>query len=170
MNFVSIYYYFLEEVPLYTPKGKRAAQASASPFPPGWFPDSAKTQVDKSKKQPSKDTSKKNPEETTNRVTVKKGNTVKINSTSVDEITESMQNSLKIREDVVEISKRLKRLRRRLRELEVLEEKINSGEIPKPQKDQMEKIQRRGDFAKEIEELEKTREQLKIQGGITCEE
>ena len=83
---------------------------------------------------------------------------------SIEEVTETMQSSLKIREDVLEISKRLKRLRRRFRELEVLEEKINAGEIANPQKDQLEKIQRRMDFMKEIEELEKVREELKSQG------
>lgn len=85
-------------------------------------------------------------------------------TSSIEEVTESMQNSLKIREDVLEISKRLKRLRRRFRELEILEEKINAGEIANPQKDQLEKIQRRVDFLKEIEDLEKVREQLKSQG------
>lgn len=83
---------------------------------------------------------------------------------SIEEVTDSLQSSLKIREDVLEISKRLKRLRRRYRELEVLEEKINAGEIANPQKDQLEKIQRRVDFMKEIEELEKVREDLKSQG------
>lgn len=83
---------------------------------------------------------------------------------TIEEVTDSMQSSLKIREDVLEISKRLKRLRRRFRELEVLEEKINAGEIANPQKDQLDKIQRRMDFMKEIEELEKVREELKSQG------
>lgn len=101
------------------------------------------------------------------RIMTKKENTESVkNSTAIDEITDSMQNTLKIREDVIEISKRLKRLRRRLRELEILEEKINSGEIAKPQKDQLEKISRRGELVKEIEELEKTRDDLKAQGGI----
>lgn len=99
-------------------------------------------------------------------MTKKESTEVVKSATTVDDIADSMQNSLKIREDVVEISKRLKRLRRRLRELEILEEKITSGEIVKPQKDQLEKIQRRVDFAKEIEDLEKVRDGLKAQGGI----
>lgn len=85
-------------------------------------------------------------------------------SSIIDEVTDSLQSSLKIRDDVLEISKRLKRLRRRFRELEVLEEKINAGEIANPQKDQLEKIQRRTDFLKEIEDLEKVREELKSKG------
>jgi partner of Y14 and mago protein len=149
------------------PKAKRIAQANASPFPPGWHPDAAKAQTAKPKKQPSQQQQppavKKEPQV---RVITKKENTESVKASAIDELADSMQNSLKIREDVIEISKRLKRLRRRLRELEVLEEKINSGEIGKPQKDQMEKIQRRGELAKEIEELEKTRDELKAQGGI----
>lgn len=82
----------------------------------------------------------------------------------IDELNEAMQSSLKIRDDVVELSKRLKRLRRRLRELELLDEKIKSGEIVKPQKDQLEKITRKCEIEKEIEELEKNREDLKAQG------
>lgn len=85
-------------------------------------------------------------------------------NTAIDDVTETMQNSLKIRDDVVELSKRLKRLRRRLRELDLLEEKIKAGEIVKPQKDQLDKITRRKEFEKEIEELEKQREGLKAQG------
>lgn len=47
----------LEEVPLYTPKGKRIAQAQASSFPPGWHPDVAaksQTQTKANKQQQSK--------------------------------------------------------------------------------------------------------------------
>lgn len=65
----------------------------------------------------------------------------------------------------VELSKKLKRLRRRLRESEILAEKMESGEITNPEKDQLEKISRRKDFEDEIEQLEAERlkmRQLKV--------
>lgn len=141
------------------PKGKRIAQANASPFPPGWFPDAAKVQTTKPKKQQQQKQPAVKSEAPQVKIMTK-------TSENVDELANSMENNLKIREDVIEISKRLKRLRRRLRELEILEEKINSGEISKPQKDQLEKIQRRGELKKEIEELEMQRDELKAKGGI----
>ncbi|KAG5667165.1 hypothetical protein PVAND_015162 [Polypedilum vanderplanki] len=163
-----------EEVPLYTPKGKRIAQANSG-YPPGWHPDLASSKnvkstkpqsqlkeqsLQKQQQQPSQRANEQapikvltNPRQTTTKVT-----------SSIDEVTDAMQNTLKIREDVLELSKRLKRLRRRLRELEILEEKIKSGEITKPQKDQVEKIARRKELEKEIDELEKQREELKAQG------
>lgn len=65
----------------------------------------------------------------------------------------------------MELSKKLKRLRRRLRESEILAEKMESGEITNPEKDQLEKISRRKDFEDEIEQLEAERlkmRQLKV--------
>ncbi|CAG9811130.1 unnamed protein product [Chironomus riparius] len=156
-----------EEVPLYTPKGKRVAQAN--PFPPGWHPDTSKSTTAAAKPQQQRNSTapvKKEPAT----VTIKPQPAVRV-MTKVeeapkvdDDLSETMENSLKIRDDVVELSKRLKRLRRRLRELELLDEKIKSGEIVKPQKDQLEKITRRFEIEKEIEELEKNREDLKAQG------
>ncbi|XP_070496962.1 partner of Y14 and mago [Chironomus tepperi] len=158
-----------EEVPLYTPKGKRVAQAN--PFPPGWHPDTSKSSTKQPQQQQQRNntaTVKKEPSAT---VTATKSQPAPIrvmtkveDVTKIDDLNDTMQNSLKIRDDVVELSKRLKRLRRRLRELELLDEKIKSGEIVKPQKDQLEKITRRFEIEKEIEELEKNREDLKAQG------
>lgn len=183
----------VEEVPLYTPKGKRIAQAN--PYPPGWHPEPSSAPT-KQTKQPQQQQQRSNPPappavakkdsnqtkvaaataaavttEKPIRVMTKRENVEPANiNKKIDDVTETMQNSLKIRDDVVELSKRLKRLRRRLRELDVLEEKINSGEIVKPQKDQLEKISRRIDFEKEIDELEKQREELKAQGFKTIED
>lgn len=159
---------FLEEVPLYTPKGKRAAAQVKTNYPPGWHPEAAKS-TKQSQHQRSKVPTPTNSSTATATTTAKTEPAPQINnntscSSKIDEVTEAMQNSLKIREDVVELSKRLKRLRRRLRELDILEEKIKSGEIQKPQKDQVEKISRRAEMEKEVEELEKQREELKAQG------
>lgn len=52
-------------------------------------------------------------------------------------------------------AKKLKNLKKKLRDTEVLEEKIKKGELKNPDKDQLEKIKRKKDVLKEIQELEK---------------
>ncbi|KAL0882826.1 hypothetical protein ABMA27_016366 [Loxostege sticticalis] len=50
--------------------------------------------------------------------------------------------------------KRLKNLRKKLRDIEFLEEKIKSGLLKNPDKDQKEKMSKKSDIVKEIEILE----------------
>jgi len=52
-------------------------------------------------------------------------------------------------------AKRLRNLRKRLKDIETLEKKISSGELKNPEKDQLEKIQRKEEVVDEIEDLEK---------------
>ncbi|XP_026761702.2 partner of Y14 and mago [Galleria mellonella] len=52
-------------------------------------------------------------------------------------------------------AKRLKNLRKKLRDIECLEEKIKSGTLKNPDKDQKEKMSKKNDIIKEIELLEK---------------
>jgi hypothetical protein len=75
----------------------------------------------------------------------------------VDEISEKLEDSSV--DPTIEISKRLKRLRRRLRESEQLEEKIKSGEMTNP--DQLEKCSRRKELEDEIDQLEDERNKLR---------
>ncbi|CAG4959307.1 unnamed protein product [Parnassius apollo] len=56
----------------------------------------------------------------------------------------------------VDPAKRLKNLRKKLREIETLEEKIKSGALKNPDKDQKEKLSKKSDIVKEIELLEKS--------------
>lgn len=51
-------------------------------------------------------------------------------------------------------AKRLKNLRKKLRDIEILEEKINSGLLKNPDKDQKEKMSKKIEIEKEIEFLE----------------
>lgn len=57
--------------------------------------------------------------------------------------------------EVVDAAKRLKNLRKKLAQIDALKLKIDSGELSKPDPDQLKKVQRRDEVAKEIEELEK---------------
>jgi hypothetical protein len=50
--------------------------------------------------------------------------------------------------------KQLRKLKKQLREIEQLEEKIKSGEMKNPEKDQLEKIKRKENIIEEIEQLE----------------
>ncbi|KAF4521003.1 hypothetical protein B566_EDAN002499 [Ephemera danica] len=53
-----------------------------------------------------------------------------------------------------EPAKRLKNLKKRLREVELLEQKMNSGELKNPDKDQLQKVKRKDDLKEQIAELE----------------
>lgn len=55
-------------------------------------------------------------------------------------------------------AKRLKNLRKKLRDIETLEEKIKSGIIKNLDKDQKEKLSKKNDIIKEIELLETSSE------------
>lgn len=52
--------------------------------------------------------------------------------------------------------KRLKNLRKKLREIEALQEKISSGALKNPDSEQKEKISRKNEIMKEIDILEKS--------------
>ena len=50
--------------------------------------------------------------------------------------------------------KRLKNLRKKIREIESLEKKIKSGEIKNPDKEMLEKVSRKAEIQQEVKELE----------------
>lgn len=54
----------------------------------------------------------------------------------------------------VDPSKKLKNLKKRLREVEALEAKIKSGELAKPDPDQLAKVARKNELILKIQELE----------------
>lgn len=52
-------------------------------------------------------------------------------------------------------AKRLKNLKKKLRDIETLEGRVKSGELKSPDKDQLDKIKRKKEVVKEIADLEK---------------
>jgi partner of Y14 and mago protein len=52
-------------------------------------------------------------------------------------------------------AKKLRNLRKKLRDIEALEKKLSSGEIESPEPEQLEKVSRRVDVEKDIVELER---------------
>lgn len=77
-----------------------------------------------------------------------------------NDITESFANvsissAKKTQQEAVpDPAKRLKTLRRKVREIEILEAKLNNGEIENPEKDQLEKVKNKDQVLSEITRLE----------------
>lgn len=78
---------------------------------------------------------------------------------SVSSLTLQLNDNFNI-DPTIEISKKLKRLRKRLREIDLLHDKIKSGEIQNPEKDQLEKVERKPELLAEIQNLEDQRKKI----------
>lgn len=65
------------------------------------------------------------------------------------------ENTAKQEQQAIDPTKRLKNLKKKVREIDVLEEKIKKGEIVKPETEQLAKIKRKNDLLLEIRQLEK---------------
>ncbi|GLV32977.1 Partner of Y14 and Mago [Carabus blaptoides fortunei] len=140
-----------EEVPLYESKGKQfmnrkpqvatggRADVSAHHTIPGLY-----IQEDKVKKEKKKSKT----QSTTTAAAAQAVENVR-KSLSQTKITDS---SPTVQQQ--EPAKRLKGLKKRLREIEALEEKIHAGDIKNPEKEQLDKVARKKEVIKEIRMLE----------------
>ncbi|XP_045477351.1 partner of Y14 and mago [Harmonia axyridis] len=152
-----------EEVPLYESKGKqilnRVAKSQTIVLPTGQIAHQAIPGLfiveDKNKdKKTSKKKSKKNTE-IDNLAT-------KISSTNLNGQKSSPNKNNKDKKDVekvdteISVEKKIKNLKKKVREIEALEEKLKSGSITKPEPEQLQKIKRKNDLLMQIRELEKT--------------
>nr|CAG4652349.1 EOG090X0KVN [Triops cancriformis] len=145
-----------EEVPVYESKGKQWAKSQLShpiglnpqllaaketkPSIPG-LPPATATAVSKKKKK-------------------KKANKPAEEESSVKELTTQVTD-LKLTEDKTttnvqntDPAKKLKALKKKLKDISMLEKNISSGELKNPEKEQLEKIQRKTDIEEEIRKLE----------------
>lgn len=119
-----------EEVPLYESKGKLIGKNSGLPV--GMC---AKVVYETKEKRPKKPAQNKKP------------------TPGLIVITETMANLI-VSDDPLDLPKKIKKLKKKIREIELIESKLNNGELINPEKDQLDKVSRKKQILKEIEELE----------------
>lgn len=172
-----------EEVPLYESKGKEFVKNKPA-YPVGFSPEfiaahkakveaqaakaagitSATVQNDAAKKKKKKKNKNKaaNVEKLTEDLekatiiepVVCKPQTITNNTVQSGKINKS-ENTEK-EEQILDPTKRLKTLKKKIREIETLELKIKSGEIKNPEKEMKDKILKKSSILKEIKQLEKS--------------
>eukprot|EP00088_Acartia_fossae_P046517 TRINITY_DN5024_c0_g1_i1.p1 TRINITY_DN5024_c0_g1~~TRINITY_DN5024_c0_g1_i1.p1 ORF type:complete len:207 (-),score=47.02 TRINITY_DN5024_c0_g1_i1:139-759(-) len=162
-----------DEVPLYESKGKTAAKAREAGYIPGLHnPNSFKidtfvlpaptTTIPGLNMAPDSGL----PSTSSAKSKKKKNKTAKSDS-QVKDVTDKMQKTSlsdnKTRKDscgqqpvATDPAKKLRNLKKKLRDIQVLEEKLNSGEIPNPEKEQLDKVARKHEVEREIEQLERS--------------
>lgn len=85
----------------------------------------------------------------------KKDDTTKTTSaTNISTQIEKLDINSQKTEPATDPAKRIRNLRKKLRDINALKAKIESGELANPEKDQLEKIARKKEIEAEIEELE----------------
>ncbi|XP_050310994.1 partner of Y14 and mago [Anthonomus grandis grandis] len=141
-----------EEVPLYESKGKQFMAKKQEPvvLPTGQvaqrpIPGLFIVQEEKDKKGQKKKI--KNKVEEINKI---------LESTKISEGgTKTAPATAQANQEATDPAKKLKNLKKRLREVESLEEKVKSGALAKPEPEQLAKIKRKNDLLMQIAELEK---------------
>lgn len=151
-----------EEVPLYESKGKQFTKKSDIPV--GMCPLMAKAAREKREKQEKKQLQKQlqqqpsqNHCQPTSSVKKPRGPPAQKKSpaapaTSVQSVTEAVA-SLDLN-SVDDVQRQLKKLRKKIREIEAIEEKLKTGDLKTPEQDQLEKVRRKSEIVKQIAKLE----------------
>lgn len=146
-----------EEVPLYESKGKLWAKSqSGTKYPVGLSQAeieeyearqaAAQQQPDASKKKKKKKKAKGTPD----------------GCAAVEQLAATLEAEVKIEElpqpaataACTDPAKKLRNLRKKLRDIEQLRKRIESGELANPEPEQLEKVARQGEIEAQIEELE----------------
>lgn len=148
-----------EEVPVYENKGVQWMKSRPT-LPPGLNPAELET-VKKSESQPMSKSAKKNAKrkekkkqhqqsapEGTGPSEVSISQTLARTKLSEDFVKEAQAN------DKAAIEKKIRNLKKKLKQVDDLKTKIDSGEIKNPEKEQLAKIERRQELVDEIENLE----------------
>ncbi|KAJ6644492.1 Partner of Y14 and mago [Pseudolycoriella hygida] len=126
-----------EEVPLYESKGKKFTKKPNIPV--GMCPIMAEEERDKEKKN-----TKSEPKQGTSASAS--------NDSSVMRLCDGVANvELSSPED---LQKQVKKLRKKIREIDLIEEKLKSGELKAPEQDQLDKVARKSEILSNIELLE----------------
>ncbi|XP_049873811.1 partner of Y14 and mago [Pectinophora gossypiella] len=151
-----------EEVPLYESKGKQFAARQNTGLPVGLTPEIvAESQKGKKSQsglvQPIPGLLVQVEKKKKKKKTAVEEAADKLGKCEITEPTFSSpsSSSLSSSSGTTDPAKRLKNFRKKLRDIEFLEEKIKNGTLKNPDKDQKEKMAKKNDIIKEIEILEK---------------
>ncbi|XP_017018565.1 partner of Y14 and mago [Drosophila kikkawai] len=156
-----------EEVPLYESKGKQfVAQRQTGGVPPGMCPlvaaeakkEREKQERSKAKKQQQQGNNPKAP--TPGVLVLPQSSTCQqpsgSSSKEVNAVTKALGDTLRLEEGAQELdaNKQLKKLRKKIHEIELIESRIQAGEQKKLDKDQLDKVKKKSDILRQIKALE----------------
>lgn len=143
-----------DEVEKYESKGKQWI-SNMPILPPGASEDSEQKAVKMSKNR------KKNERRKQQRKEKKDGNIDITGNDGVEEVRATLSGTSVLskdeeleKTDMVTKNKKIKNLKKKLRQIEELQEKIDNGEVNELTKEQTEKLQRKSELKKELEALE----------------
>ncbi|XP_026841820.1 partner of Y14 and mago [Drosophila persimilis] len=156
-----------EEVPLYESKGKQFVAQRQTGVPPGMCPILAAESKKELEKQERTRTKKLDKDKEGVAVALSGpsgssgGSPLKVcqpssdSKTNVNVISNALADKLKLNvpEDV-DTEKQLKKLRKKIREIEQIESRIRAGEHKKLDKDQLDKVKKKAEILKQLSALE----------------
>ncbi|XP_078571394.1 partner of Y14 and mago-like [Branchiostoma floridae x Branchiostoma japonicum] len=152
-----------EEVPVYESKGTQWMKSKPT-LPPGFYPDpeeQVKQMSEEDKYAGMSKAAKKNAKRKEKKKQQQGDGGAGPITQGLEQVNISNQsqetkiNNGQSQDSTSEPAKKLKGLKKKLRQIEDLEAKIESGELAKPDKTQLDKIKRKTEILKEIRELEK---------------
>ncbi|KAH8371191.1 hypothetical protein KR093_006445 [Drosophila rubida] len=162
-----------EEVPLYESKGKQFVAQRQTGVPPGMCPlVAAELKKAHEKKEKAKliridrkaisttgtatTTKPAQPTTTTKPVEVGGSAPKAINEREITALAKTLDAELTLTSDAseVDIAKQLKKLRKKIREIEQIESKMQTGNANKLDKDQLDKVKKKSDILKQLAKLE----------------
>lgn len=148
-----------EEVPTYENKGVQWLKSKPD-LPPGLCIDQTEkekpkdlTGMSKSAKKNAKRKEKKKQQESQSEVQVTKS-MAEVNLNSAKSEPSVPKTNLSREEEKKEIEKKIRNLKKKVKQIEGLQQRIESGELKEPEKEQLEKISRKKEYEQEIEDLE----------------
>ncbi|XP_017839321.1 partner of Y14 and mago [Drosophila busckii] len=140
-----------EEVPLYESKGKQFVAQQQTGVPPGMCPMVA-AEAKKAREKLERTKVKKDATPSAAKIT----HVILFPKESNNLLSKALDDKLKIIDDEIDVAKQLKKLRKKIREIELIESKIKEGNAHKVDKDQLDKVKKKPEVLKHLRELEQS--------------